>query len=161
MRQLYSKLTTKSYKLISTTCLLIADISIYIYLYLKFTNKEVFHKIMEIAMKSYPSAQGQVGPDFERQIYQLMVNTLLTMLALVFCYHSFVYLLWNKGKKFGHSYLVLYTIIAGPGSILVGLATLSGNILSGLFWLVVGALYTFVLLGLNHFREIIKETSHN
>lgn len=154
MRKLYSKLTTKSYKLISTVCILIADISIYTYLYLKFTDKEVFKKTMEIVMKAYPNAQGQIGPDFERQLYQLMVNTLLTMLALAFLYHGLVYLLWNKGKKFGHTYLVLYTVVAGPGCIITGLITLPGNFLNGLFWLVVGTLYTFVLMGLNTFKEV-------
>lgn len=153
MRQLYSKLTTKSYKLISTACLLIADISIYTYLYLKFSNKEMFQKSMKIVMQNYPSASGQISANDEMQLYQLMVNTLLTMLALVFVYHGIVYFLWNKGKKFGHSYLVFYTVVAGPGCMLLGLSSLSGSFLSGLFWLGVGALYSFVLMGINNFKE--------
>ncbi len=154
MKQLYNNLTTKSFKLISTVCLLIADLSIYTYLYFKFSDKEVFQKSMEIVMKAYPDASGQVTPDFERQLYSLMINTLLTMLAIAFVYHALVYALWNKGKKFGHSYLAFYTIVAGPACILIGLSGLSSDFLAALFWLVVGCLYTFVLLGLNTFKEI-------
>ncbi len=156
MKQLYNNLNTKSFKLISTVCLLIADIGIYTYLYLKFSDKEMFQQSMKIVLKAYPDASGQITPDFERQLYELMVNTLLTMLAIAFVYHGLVYALWNKGKQFGHSYLSFYTIVAGPACILIGLTTLSSDFLSAIFWLVVGCLYTFVLMGLNTFKEVKK-----
>tara|TARA_Y100000768_G_scaffold379395_1_gene355088 strand:+ start:4923 stop:5393 length:471 start_codon:yes stop_codon:yes gene_type:complete len=153
MKQLYNNLNIKSFKLISTICLLIADIGIYIYLYLKFSDKEVFQKSMKIVMANYPDAANQLTPEFEIQLYNLMINTLLTMLALVFLYHGIIYFLWNKGKKFGHSYLMFYTIIAAPGSLLIGLTTLPGNFLHGLFWIAVGLLYGFVLMGLGTFKS--------
>ena len=156
MKQLYNNLNIKSFKLISTVCLLIADISIYIYLYLKFSDKEVFKQSMKIVLKAYPDAGGQLTPDFELQLYNLLVNTLLTMLAIAFIYHGFIYLLWNKGKQFGHSYLAFYTVIAAPGSLLIGLTSLTSSFLLGIFWIAVGCLYGFVLMGLSTFKEIKK-----
>ena len=157
MEQIYNNLTTKSYKLISTVCLILADVGVLVYLYFRFTDKEMFKKSMEIVMKAYPDAQGQLGPNFEAQLYQLMVNSLLTMLSAVLIYHIIIYFIWNKGNKFGHGYISLYTIVAAPGCILVGLSSLSSSFLNGLFWIVAGLLYLFVLMGLRTFKEPEKK----
>ncbi len=147
MHQLYNKLNIKSFKLISTICLLISDISIIIFLYLRFSDKTVFHNSMNLVMEAYPAAQGQITPDFEKELYQLLINTLLTMLSLVFLYHSFIYLIWNKGKKFGQSYIFLYVLVAAPGSIIVGLLELTSHFHLGFFWIALGIVYSFVFMG--------------
>ena len=148
MHQLYNKLNIKSFKLISTVCLLISDISIIIYLYFRFTDKTVFHNSMDLVMQAYPAAAGQITGEFESQLYQLLVNTLLTMLSLVFLYHSFIYLIWNRGKKFGHKYIYLYVLVAAPGAFLAGLLEMTSHLMMGLFWTLLGIIYTFVLIGL-------------
>jgi len=152
MEQLYNKLTIKSFKLISSLCLVAADLGILFYLYFKFTDIKVFKASMKIVKLALPGASSQVGTDFEQQLYQLLVNTLLTMLTFFFISHVVVYLLWFREKKLAHRYVAFYTIVAAPGSLLVAATTIFSHFWQGLFWLILGGLYGFVFLGLKRFN---------
>ncbi|MCF8060439.1 MAG: hypothetical protein K9K67_14145 [Bacteriovoracaceae bacterium] len=154
MDKIYSRFTLESFKKAAIAALLFGDIALFTYIYLKFSNKEAYHQSLKVVLKAMPEMEGQLPADFAQQLYSLMVNSLITMLALAMIYHIFVYYLWSKKNKgLSRGYIAVYAWTAGPLCSLSGLISLPKNTLNGLLFLAIGLSYLFVALGLSQFPE--------
>lgn len=154
MDKIYAGFNLESFKKTAIGALVLGDLTLFGYLYLKFSDKEMFQTTLAIVLEAMPEAEGQLPPDFGQQLYSLMINSLITMLILAFLYHILVYTLWSKGNKgFARSYIVAYAWVAGPLCTLSGLSGLASQPLNSLLFLGLGLLFLFVAFGLRVFPE--------
>lgn len=154
MDKIYDRFTLESYKLAAIISMIVGDLILFSYLYIKFTNKALFDKSLSMMMTAMVTSADQLPPDFEEQLYSLMVNALITMLAFAFLYHLLVYTLWyKKNKGLARSYVAAYAWVAGPLCLLSGVLDFMGNTLPALIFIGLGLNYLFVAFGLKRFPE--------
>lgn len=154
MDKIYDRFTLESYKLSAIISMIVGDLILFSYLYIKFTNKELYKKMLAIVLNTMAGAAENLPPDFSEQLYSLMVNALITMLALAFLYHLLVYTLWyKKNKGFARVYVASYAWVAGPLCLLSGVLDLMANPLPALVFIGLGLNFLFVAFGLKRFPE--------
>ena len=154
MNKIYSSLNQHSFKKAAIIALIAGDIGILTYLYLKFSDRDLFQKSLDLVLQAMPIDQGgNFHPEMQSQLYSLMINALITMLILVFLYHLFVNFLWHKGKFIARGYLQVYAWTAGPLLAISGLFSLFSNPLLSLFFFLMSTLFLFVALGMKYFPE--------
>lgn len=154
MDKIYSRFNGTSFKKAAISALIVGDIGLLTYLYLKFSDKSLFQKSLDLVLQTIPKDQvGNFNKGMQAELYTLMINALVTMLALVFIYHLFVNFLWWKKKYVARGYLLMYAWTAGPLLTLSGLLSLYSSPMSALFFLAMGCLYLFVALGMSQFPE--------
>jgi hypothetical protein len=154
MDKIYDQFTLQSFKKAAVAAMTIGDLALFIYIYLMFSDKDVYTKSLDIVLGAMPEARGQLPPDFALELYSLMTNALITMLVGVFLYHALVHTLWiKKNIGFARGYVALYAWVAGPLCTLSGLTDLYKKPMTAVLFLFIGALFLFVALGLSRFPE--------
>lgn len=153
MDKIYGQLNKESFKKSAILAIMIGDIALIAYLYNKFSDKVVFQKSLDLVLQTMPDARNQLPPDFQQQLYSMMMNALVVLLTLVFVYHLFVNFLWFKDSYVARGYLKLYAWTAGPLCSLSGVLSLVSSPLFGLFFLFVGAVFLYVAIGMGYFPE--------
>jgi len=157
MDKIFSNLNSKLFKKISIILLIIADVLVTLFIYLRATqSRDIFNKAMKIVLSQQPDARAQLPPNFSEQLFTLMVNSLVIMLTLYFLYHFFVYYLWHIEKVTAAKYIRLISWIAGPLALLFTLTNLIHMPLFSIMTLVIGLNYLFVAIGMNYFPETIN-----
>jgi hypothetical protein len=79
------------------------DIVLSYYTYSMFTNYEKFKKIAKATIPD---------PDFQLQVYQILVQALTFTLIIFLTFHLIMYFLVYKSKKFAIKYMRFYLITA-------------------------------------------------
>ena len=92
----------------------------------------------------------QIAPNFAREVYQIMVQSLIFALSIFACYHLLVYLMFHFKKRFAYGYLKIMLIFAIPGSLLMGLTGFAGDF-PMLWFLIQSLLFAFVFIGITKF----------
>lgn len=108
----------------------LTDLGLSIWSYFKVSNYEEYVKIS----KPYLSS-----PDFQLQIYQVMLQSLTFSLFLFLSFHLVVYYLYTKNKKWAEKYVRFYTLLAS----ISGLLMMASSMWVGVFPLVIYA-YIFI-----------------
>jgi hypothetical protein len=143
MKKALEEMGLKKFRQVSTFLFILADVWILSYIYKKFTSKETMDRLIEIAAK-----QQQIDKVHMEQLYQLLTQSLILMLALVLVVHLITYILYIKNKKFTFAYLNLYAWTAMIGCPLWGLSVLADNIFSGFVFIMLGGILVINVLGL-------------
>lgn len=92
----------KDTKQIAILCFL-ADVGVSVWSYFKLTNYDEFMK----SVKPYIGS-----PDFQVQIYQIMLQSFTFTLFLFLAFHLVIYYLFYKEKNYATKYVRFYTIMA-------------------------------------------------
>jgi hypothetical protein len=152
MNKVYANLDAKKFRTLSTALLLLCDFMILGFLYKKFTDKDMFNRLLGLTAKINPQINSSdLTPALSSQLYELMTNFLLTALCVVLLYHLFIYFFWVKEKKFAANYIALYVWIAAPSTLIGALMGLTDNFFQSLLFLIWAALFFFVAFGLSQF----------
>jgi predicted membrane protein len=158
MKRIYDNLNPKKFRFLSTVLLILCDFMILGFLYRKFTNKEMFERILGLTFKINPQLNSRdLTPALSAQLYELLTNSLLSSLCLVLLYHFFIYIMWSKEKKFAANYIALYVWIAAPGTMIGALMGFTDNFLQSLLFLIWSGIFFFVAFGLSQFPIKIKK----
>lgn len=96
------------------------DLGISLWSYFKLTNYDDYLK----TVKPYLSS-----PDFQVQIYQVMLQSLTFSLMIFLGFHAVIYWQYSKGKKWAAQYVRIYSLLALISCVfLIGMQTWSGFI---------------------------------
>lgn len=142
------------FRLNSSFLFIVADVWVLGFLYKKFTSKETMDQLIQIAAK-----QQQIDKAHMEQLYQLMTQSLILMLALVAGLHLINYILYNKNKKMAFAYLNLYAWSAGILCPLWGLSLLGTQLVPGLVFIAVGVAMIFNGIGLRTYPHVEEKTT--
>ena len=92
----------KDNKQIAILCF-ISDLSLSLWSYFKVTNYDEYLKTVKPMVDS---------PDFQVQIYQVLLQSLTFSLILFLAFHFVIYILFWKEKKYAVKYVHFYTFMA-------------------------------------------------
>jgi cation transport ATPase len=154
MRKFYQNLKENTFNRAAVASLLLADIILFVFLYLKMSDKKAYERVFTQALRYLPqNATGQLPPDFKFQIYQLMVQSLFLLLLMIGLFHLFIYSVWwLKKTTWSRAYIQIYTYVAAPGSFLAGAwALINVEMKASVVFLVIAIFYAFVAFGLSYF----------
>ena len=107
MKNLYHKMTAKTFHLIAFCIAVLGDAVLFAYVYLKFSKKELFERVMSEAWKS-KGYDGMPSMNFINELFEVWCKSLLTMIILLAATHFLIFLLWLAGKKTPTKYVKLY-----------------------------------------------------
>jgi hypothetical protein len=159
MKRLYENLDAKKFRSVSALLLLLCDFMILFFLYKKFTDKNMFERMLSLTFKINPQLNStDLTPALSSQLYQLLTNSLLTALCVVLLYHIFIYYMWLKEKKFAANYIALYVWIAAPATLISALLGIKESFLQSLLFLLWSVLFFFVAFGLSQFPLRVKKS---
>lgn len=160
MKRLYENLDAKKFRSASALLLLLCDFMILFFLYKKFTDKNMFERMLSLTFKINPQLNStDLTPALSSQLYQLLTNSLLTALCVVLLYHIFIYYMWLKEKKFAANYIALYVWIAAPATFISALLGIKESFLQSLLFLLWSILFFFVAFGLSQFPLRVKKSA--
>ncbi len=94
---------------IALLCFLL-DLGLSLWSYFEVTNYDKFTKSIKAVVSS---------PDFQVQIYQVLIQTLTFSLMLFLVAHLIIYFLFCKSKKFAIKYVRFYTFMATVSCVLM------------------------------------------
>jgi len=81
----------------------LTDIALAIYSYFLATDYEQYKKYAQLTTQD---------PDFQLQVYQVLVQTLTFVLIIFLFIHLIIYVLYYQNKKFARQYVRFYLIVA-------------------------------------------------
>lgn len=142
MKNLYHKMNAKTFNLIAFSIAVLGDALLFAYIYLKFSQKELFQRIMNEAWKS-KGYEGTPSINFMTELFEIWCNSLLTMMVLLGLTHFLIFLLWLAGKKTPTKYVKYYFKMAMFGFPLMGLALLFSDPFWGIVFIIYTAAYYF------------------
>ena len=154
MKNFYSKFNEKKFKYLTLLCCVIADALLIGYIYKGFTNKEEFQKIfdqakLEVAKNMKLEANAVFPPSYAGELWQVMITTVVAILAMYALFHGIIYLSHYFNKKFAHNYVKFY---AWSGGVLMNLFALIGiTNIRARFFFIPGLLLLFVAFGMKYF----------
>ncbi|MBP9681717.1 MAG: hypothetical protein KBD76_09955 [Bacteriovorax sp.] len=108
----------------------ISDLSLSLWSYFSLTNYEEYLKTISPMVSS---------PDFQIQIYQVLLQTLTFSLSLFMVFHLVIYILYWKEKSYATKYVYYYSFMAALSCLLM----LVGQIYLAIIPLI---LYSFIFV---------------
>ena len=85
------------------TLAFLTDAALAFYTYLLCTDYKKFQEIAKITIRD---------PDFQLEIYKVLLQTLTFILLLFLFFHLIIYILFYRGKNFARKYVRFYLIVA-------------------------------------------------
>lgn len=153
LHQFYASKDQKSFRLGTSILFFLTDIVVLTYLYFKFSDPELFNSSLKLGVELQGMSLNDFDQDFTRNLYLMFHRTLVMVLLLVGFAHSFVYVFWNKGRRFAIVYIKMLSAIGGPLLILWGLSILSYKVAWALSFIALGALIFATLPGIRFFEN--------
>ena len=90
-----------------------------------------------------------IPPNFAREVYELLIQSLIFSLIIFICFHIFIYTSFYLKKKFSYVYLKVMLFLAVPGSLLLGLSETKNS-----YFIIQSLLFLFVLVGILNFFKL-------
>ena len=153
MKKLLEDLGEKKFRLWAIFACALGDGVIFYWLYQRFTAPGMFKQMYKMALTSLPPGSPEIPGDLEKQLYILMINSLILMIALMVLLHWIIYAFYNKDKTFARQYMIALTWVAGPSCIILGATGISSNIILSILFMLQGIAYLFVARGIFHFKK--------
>jgi membrane-bound ClpP family serine protease len=118
----------------------LTDLGLSIWSYFKLSNYDEYTKYVQEAKPYLDATKSPLAsPDFQIQLYQVLLQSLTFTLFLFLAFHLVVYYLYSRGKKWAEKYIRLYTFLAA----ISGLLMLATGMWIGIFPLVI---YAFIFV---------------
>jgi hypothetical protein len=145
MRNHFTQLPDKIFKIVTVFYGLLGDLLICAYLWIKFSDISNFLKIMN---NFFPMDLKAFDDQFKEQLFLLNLQSLKLIFALYLFLHCTIYICLLLNKKFAYNYLKFFVWVAAPCCLSFGIVSLfeRSGFLNGLFF-VQGLLYLYVALG--------------
>ncbi len=150
LRQFYSELSKKSFLRLAISFLLITDICVLGYIYIKFNNYSFFERVMEMSLAINGLSVESMGPEFVTALHSLFYRSLVFSISLAGLYHLINYYYWTKGKAFARLYIKILVTAGGPLIFLMGVSMIFSGSFFGLVIAILGLLVTSLLIGLKY-----------
>ncbi len=160
LNDIFSKFNKKTFKYLNISTCLIADAFVALYLYLVYANPKTYHESFKIAYQSLrlvdPSiADGIKDPNFQNQLIQLMIQTVISIICIYLVIHFIIYIFRIYNKKFAHGYIKLYAWTGGVLMTIIALFNLGTPRVA--MFLIPGLLLLFNALGFKHESQMKEE----
>ncbi len=151
MKNHFVGLNPKLFKTLTIFYGILGDILICFYIWNKFSDKDLFFKVMS---SIFPLELNAFDDQFRDQLYQLNIQNLKALLGLYLFLHAVVYVCHILDRKFTKTYLKFFSWVAAPCCLSFGLVSLfeRSGFLNGLFF-VQGLLYLYIALGF-YYRKV-------
>jgi hypothetical protein len=161
MRTLYSKFTTKSFRLISALFFLIGDICFTGYLYNTLRtdltilmDNPMFHELFQKSMQE----QGlELPPGIGEDILQIFLQSIVLFLVLFVLFHAIIYLFYINEKRFSYLYLRVISAGGALSALFIIVTKITISPLISLGFLLLGLLYVFNFSGFFYFPILPKK----
>ena len=155
MRNFFNKLSPKTFQVLCILLCLAGDLSFSGYIYNFFSDKDSFLKNYEILREPLLQAfkkQGMILPkNFEHEIFHIMIQSLLMMIALFIFFHLIIYLFYYFNKRFAFLYIRLLGIFGTLGGLSFISSAFSNSVIWGILFILVTVAYIFISFGTYHF----------
>ncbi|MCO4793258.1 MAG: hypothetical protein KC493_06090 [Bacteriovoracaceae bacterium] len=154
MKSLYSKLSYESFKLISIIFMLLGDLVVCRWIWVKFVHspnlKHMINFQVKMLRKSPSFRDIDLPPNYHLEIIALLQKSLVVMFILVVGFHLLNYLALWFDKVVAFYYLRFMAWTAGVGCFILGLTSFDLGMLAGGL-IIVGLFYLFVGIGFIYF----------
>ncbi len=118
-------LTVKKMKTIAILGCALGDFLIFILTYFTLTAQDVLDNILQLTLAQKNIDPAMLAKQDILGFYQLMTNTVLTMLIIYIVFHSIIYLLFYKDKATARGYVSMYALVGAFGAGATGLGMAS------------------------------------
>lgn len=160
MRTLYSKFSTKSFRLLSALFFLLGDIGFTGYLYYSMKSdlkvlidNPMFKDLFEKSMKE----QGvELPPGIGEDILQIFLQSIILFLFLFVIFHIVIYLFYINEKRFSYLYLRVISAAGILSALFLIITKITIAPMVSLGFLLVGLMYFFNFSGFFYFPILPK-----
>lgn len=151
MRNHFTSIPAKTFRIITAIYCLLGDLLICAYLWKKFSDFSTFLKYMN---SMFPMNLEAFDDQFKNQLFQLNLQSLKAILLVYLFLHCTIYICHILNKKFTYKYLRFLSWIAAPCCLSFGIVSLfeHGDLINSLFF-AQGILYLYVALGFYYRNE--------
>ncbi len=150
MKSLYSKLSEHTFKIVSIILMLLGDIVICRWLWVKFVhnpNLEYMIRYQVKLLKRNPGFQDiEIPPNFHEEILATLQKGLVITFILVIGFHLLNYLAYWMDKVIAFYYLRAMVWMAAVGTLIIGFTSFNMGWIAGCL-VAVGLGYLFVAFG--------------
>ena len=162
MRNLYSKLTTKSFRYLSTIFFIIGDLGISYYFYstIKSEVSKIFGTpIFKEKLNQSMSKQGIELPEgMENNLIEIFFQSLMLFFAMAITLHIIVYVFYLYEKRFAYLYLRCLSFMGGIFSLFYFLSKVISSPLMGVGFLILLVGYLFIFSGFYYYPVKPKQS---
>jgi hypothetical protein len=153
MDSLYKHLNEKKFKILTILFCILADAFIVAHIVMSIGNQAQFEKTMansmEIVQQNNPELVGQLPPNFVAELWQVMITTMVGVIALYLLFHGLIYFMHHYKKGFARGYIAFYS---WTGSVLMLLYSLVNvTTLTKAMFIIPGLMLLYVAIGLQKF----------
>ena len=128
---------------------LIGDLLLAYYIFNKFSNFELFKKMMSFILSRNNISIDVLDQTFLLEQFKLMVNTLTMLLVLFIMAHVIIYIVYIFGKAIARNYFKLYAYLSVAGFGLLSIeSAVTGHLAFAPLFLVQTAIYLLIALGI-------------
>jgi hypothetical protein len=160
MKSLYSKLSEETFKIITIILMLLGDIVICRWIWVKFVHNPKLDYMIRFQvklLKKNPAFKDiTIPPNFHQEIIAMLEKSLIIAFILIIGFHSINYLAYKMDKPLAFYYLRFTAWTAGVGTLIIGLTSFSLGWIAGAL-LFVGLGYLFVAIGFIYFPAKKKQ----
>ena len=160
MRTLYSKFTTKSFRLLSALFFLIGDLGFSSYLYhtiksdLKvLMDNPMFHELFQ---KSIQEQGLELPPGIGDDILQIFLQSIILFLFLFVIFHIIIYLFYINEKRFSYLYLRFISCVGLLSALFMIISKIMNAPMISIGFLLIGIMYVFNFSGFFYFPILPK-----
>jgi len=145
MRNHFTKLPDKIFRIVTVVYCFLGDLLICAYLWKIFSDISTFLKYMNYL---FPMDLGAFDDQFKNQLFELNLQSLKVILGVYLFLHFTIYVCNLLKKQFAYNYLKFFVWIAAPCCLSFGIVSLfeREDLINGLFF-AQGVLYMYVALG--------------
>lgn len=165
MRTLYSKFTTKSFRLLSAAFFLIGDISFagYLYYSMKTDLKVLLNNPMfkELFQKTVEDQGLKLPPRFNEGLLEIFLQSIILLFILGIIAHVIIYLFYVNEKRMTYLYLRFVSAMGILSALFMIINKISASPVISCGFLLVGLLYFFNFTGFFYFPILPKRKKVN
>lgn len=148
MKKFYSKISEFTFRILTILFCMFGDLLLIHYLYVKFTNYDLFKKMITMVLDRNNIMIGDMPANEINEFFQLMTSSLIFVLIMAFVLHCVIYILHAFKKRFSLQYLRMVSFLGMFCFFIMGISLVSDQFFYGLIFFVQSFLYLFVAIGL-------------
>lgn len=157
MEKIFKTLSFEQFMKASTIFMMMGDLALFFYIYIKFSDKAIIDKSLSIVMSQYQEAGASIPNDFAAQIYQLWHNSLIMLLIFAALAHFLIYFFYFKRKRMALSYVKIYSALGMIALALLVFSALSYSFLLALVLVLGAVMYFTTYQGFHYYKKDFKK----
>ena len=162
MRNVYSKFSIKSFRVLSCVLFFLCDLgnSIYFYTSIKTDLSKVMdNQVFKDLLSKSLSEQGvELPPGIEGDIFTIFTQAMMLFLCLVVLFHIIIYVFYLYEKRFSYLYLRMVATFGALFCLFSSISQISTSALSSVLFLSLTLFYLFNFFGFFYFPILAKKS---